>query len=391
MNKRRFLHFSAILLIVPLAACAACKKPQNDVFEQKPITGIPAIFDESIGYYNEHPCVFEENNERYVYYTKNKVKSSDDSEYIAVRKATQSEGKWIYGNAGVALDVSESGWDSEKVFQADVVRGVFTFDDEQYSYLMAYAATDSDTSRKAAQIGFAVAKSAEGPFIRVGENPVITWNAYDYSQYGELITNGVCEPSLINYDGVSNIVLFYSLFNPNTSYSCKYMILDLSGDLKSLTTKKGERGNVLSAKGITDMGTDPACISADFALSADKSTIYAVRDYYPISPLSPAVAEAVQVLSAPIGILTETVGDNSPKWTIIDDKISSLDTAVWEKEEMTGYDRIYSACIIGDEYGILHSETFLISFTSCALASSTPNYKYTPMIHEYRIEREKVQ
>lgn len=388
MRKRRFLYSLLALLSVSASLIStACKEPQDASFEAKPVTGIPAMFNESLGYYNEHASVFDENNERYVYYTKNKAKDSDTNEYIAVRKATQKNGNWSYGEASVALDVSGSGWDSVKVFQADVIKGAFTLNGESYSYLMAYSGTENDTSRKGAQIGLAVAKSASGPFVRVREDPFITWSAYDYSQYGELITNGVCEPSLINYNGKSQVILFYSLFNPNASYSCKYVLLDLSGDLKDLAARKGERGNVLSKKGISDMGTDPACIGADFALSTDKSTIFAVRDYYPISALSPAVAEAVQVLSVPVEILKETVSAHSPEWTIIDDKISSLDTAVWDQAEMMGYDRVYSACVIGNEYGcVTNNEKFSIAFTSCALASSTANYKYTPMIHEYVIE-----
>lgn len=54
---------------------------------------------------------------------------------------------------------------------------------------------------------------------------------------------------------------------------------------------------------------------------------------------------------------------------------------------MMGYDRVYSACVIGNEYGYVgNSNQFSIAFTSCALESSTPNYKYTPMIHEYVVE-----
>lgn len=388
MHKRRFLYsMIALLSISASLVLTACKDPQDTSFEPKPVTGISAMFDESLGYYNEHASVFDENNERYVYYTKNKTKHSDTNEYIAVRKATKKDGSWSYSEASVALDASSGGWDSVKVFQADVIKGAFTLNGESYSYLMAYSGTENDTSRKGAQIGLAVAKSAIGPFVRISEDPFITWSAYDYSQYGELITNGVCEPSLINYNGKSQVILFYSLFNPNTSYSCKYVLLDLSGDLKDLTSRKGERGNVLSKEGISDMGTDSACISADFALSADKTILYAVRDYYPVPAISPALAEAVQVISAPVEILKETVSATSPKWTIIDDKISSLDTAVWDREDMMGYDRVYSACVIGNEYGYVASgEKLAIAFTSCALASSTANYKYTPMIHEYVIE-----
>lgn len=389
MSKRRILRTAtALLALCALALPAACAGGRGDAFVQKPITGIDAMFDESLGYYNEHASVLEENGERYVYYTKNQTKNDDGREYIAVRKGTQRNGEWTYTNASVALQPAKSGWDGEKVFQSDVVKGDFTYHGAAYSYLMAYAGTQSDTSRKGAQIGLAVAKTPTGPFERVNDTPFLTWNAYDYSQYGETVTNGVCEPSLINYNGGGQIILFYSLFNPNTSHSCKYVLLDASADLKDLPARSGERGNLLSKEGIADMGTDPACIGADFALSADKTTLYAVRDYYPVPAVAPAVAEAVQLIGAPVDILWQTVGEQSPRWTVLDDKISSLDTAVWEEENKTGYDRVYSACIIASEYGYVQSGAPLsIAFTSCALASSFADYKFTPMLHEYTVAR----
>lgn len=389
MNKKYIKFITVLCVFLCLLTCGCnCNGTIEDIVDkEKPFTGIAAMFDEPLGYYNEHPSVFLDGENRYIYYTKNEKINDDSTEYIAVRKGTIVDNEWKYDEPAVALNKSQDGWDSKKVFQADVVKGEFQFDNKEYSYLMAYAGINSELSRKCAQIGLAVAESPQGPFIRVSEEPFILWNAKDYSYYGELSSDGICEPSLINYNGKSQIILFYSLFNPNTSFSCKYVLLDLSGDLKDLTPIKGERGNLLSRKGINDMSTDNACIGADFVLSEDKTSVYVVRDYYPVPTLSPSVAEAVQVLRAPIEILKEIVSENSPEWEIIDDKISALDTAVWDKEDMTGYDRIYSACIIGDAFGrISDVNRFSIAFTSCALAQTRSDYKYTSMIHEYIVK-----
>ena len=134
------------------------------------------------------------------------------------------------------------------------------------------------------------------------------------------------------------------------------------------------------------MSTTPACIAADFALTADGETLLAVRDYYPLEATTPAGAAAVQVISAPAAILTESISASSPSWTIVNDRINALDTAVWTEEGKTGYDRIYSGCVIGDSYGrVADAQSFSVAFTSSATAVVTQSYAFTPMIHEIAI------
>lgn len=390
MKRRVFrgVAFAALLCLIT-AAAAACADGAEE-FILKPITGIDAMFNESLGYYNEHPCVVQASEtERYVYYTRNAVLSENRGEYIAVRKATFADGAWTYSEPTAALSPAESGWDSGRVFQADVVKGSFTYGGAPYEWLMAYAGTDTQSSRDGAQIGLAVANAPTGPWTRVSAQPFITWSAADYTQYGELLTDGVNEPSLVNYNAASQVILFYSLHNPNTADSCKYVLLDLAADLNTFSSVKGERGNLLSSKGIQDMSTTPACVSADFALSSDGQTLVAVRDYYPIEATTPANAAAVQVVSAPVSILIESVSASSPSWTTVNDRINALDTAVWTEQGKTGYDRIYSGCVIADAYGrVADPEEFSIAFTSSATAAATQSYAFTPMLHEMSVGKE---
>ena len=50
MRKRRFLY-SIITLVSAVAAVgfSSCKGKEDSSFEQKPITGVAAMFDESLG------------------------------------------------------------------------------------------------------------------------------------------------------------------------------------------------------------------------------------------------------------------------------------------------------------------------------------------------------
>ena len=390
MKGRIFRGIAVVALLCSVTAAAAACSDNTEEFVSKPITGIDAMFDESLGYYNEHPCVVQvSETERYVYYTKNEVVSENRGEYIAVRKGTFGNGTWTYSAPSEALAPAESGWDSGRVFQADVIKGSFTYGGTAYEWLMAYAGTGAQSSRDGAQIGLAVANSPTGPWTRVSAEPFVTWSASDYTQYGEVLTKGVNEPSLVNYNSASQVILFYSLYNPNTADSCKYVLLDLSADLNTFSPVKGERGNLLSSKGIQDMSAAPACVSADFAISADGATLVAVRDYYPIEATTPANAAAVQVISAPVSILIESISASSPSWEIINDRINALDTAVWTEEGKTGYDRIYSGCVIADGYGrIADPVDFSIAFTSSATATATQSYAFTPMLHEMSVGKE---
>lgn len=390
MSMRKKIVSAAVALILGAGLILSGCGGKQEEFQAKPETGIAPAFSESLGYFNENPSVITlSETEKYVYYTRNDEKFSDESEYIAVRRATLSGGVWQYEEPMAALIPSDGGWDGGRVFQADVVCGNFLFNGEEYGFLMAYAGNSLQNSRRAAQIGLAVSKSAAGPFVRISEQPFLTWSADDYSQYGQETTDGVNEPSLVSYDKASKILLFYSLYNPNTVDSCRFLTLDLSSDLSELAGRKGERGNVLSNKGVADMETNSNCVGADFALTEDGQTLVCVRDYNPIAATSPAVAQAVQVLSAPVQILMQTIGDASPAWTILNDKISSLDTAVWEEDGKPGYDRIYSACIVSDGYArIANAQEFSLMFTSSSVAAVNAAYKYTPMLHDFAVSAE---
>ena len=85
------------LVALSLAACTDNPNdpgdgPENptETFEEKIYDGIGAVFDESMGYYNEHPSAFQEGTTRWLFYTRNTVKYDDTTDSIAVRKGTYS-------------------------------------------------------------------------------------------------------------------------------------------------------------------------------------------------------------------------------------------------------------------------------------------------------------
>ena len=78
--KKFFSVLIAGAFLLALTACAPDqqttddgKKPGGDTqetFEEKVFDGIDAVFDESLGYYNEHPSVIQEGATRWLFLPK---------------------------------------------------------------------------------------------------------------------------------------------------------------------------------------------------------------------------------------------------------------------------------------------------------------------------------
>ena len=87
-----------------------------------------------------------------------------------------------------------------------------------------------------------------------------------------------------------------------------------------------------------------------------------------------------------------------PVWALYNAKqrrIGAIHTAVDDEDDFSrsgGYKRIYNGCIASDEYGYtVSSRSVDIYFTSSAVSGDEgligDEYLYTPMIHEFPLER----
>ena len=117
----KYIKYINLILFIVLGILTGCSKTNEEVisdttYEEKLITGIAPVFDESLGYYNENPSVVRvSENLQYVYYTRNEIKYDSNSDSIAVRKAENVNGKWVYGNYKTILRPSNNSWDSLSV------------------------------------------------------------------------------------------------------------------------------------------------------------------------------------------------------------------------------------------------------------------------------------
>ena len=378
------------LLFMSLAGCA------SGGAKEKPVTGIDPCFSEELGYYNESPCVIRSGNRQYMFYTRNAVKNDNTTDTIAVRTAEWTGEEWKWGESTPVLTVSESGWDRGSVFGAEVVKGEFLYAGKTYPWLMAYAGS-SKSNRSNAQIGFAVSETLDGQYLRVGDEPVVSFDKTEQTPVGLTNYKGVCEPSLVSYDRKGKLTLFYSYYGKfNGSYAIEMDCSDLG---------KIVRGGrmLVTVAGLADGAENTTLYAGDYAYDPEENVYVVCRNYAGTVSGLPAVAEAVQAVIAPADRLFEVDGTSPNEsreavWSLYNPKqrrISALHTAVDDEEDTSrsgGYKRIYNGCVASDEYGyVLSTRRADLYFTSSAVSGDEgltgDEYLFTPMIHEFILER----
>ena len=378
-----------LFIIIPLAllALVSCGKNNKnstsaktengsngtveEVFEAKPVDGIAPLFDEGLGYFNTNPSIIDvSENERYVFYTVNE-KYKQESYNIAVRKATKEGSEWKYGEKKIILRPSENGWDKNRVLACDVVKGNFTYQNETYSYLMAYEGNNSK-SEVHFSIGLAVSKTLDGDWIKVGTEPIIKYNPNEYGLNGW----GCGQPSLVSYDKQGKVYLFYTLGEPMLSEQ-RVCEMDAS-NLDNI--KKNSFHSILNTDGLLDYDSNVAFVDADFAIDETTNELISVRNVNPVSSTPPMTYKAVQVAKMPLAGMYKL--DSS--WTIIEEKVNMLDLDDPEHDK-DGWERVLSGCIISDPYSRASVNNLSIGMTVTSWNEETNAYLFYQTITAYKV------
>lgn len=363
-------------------------------FIDKIYDGIDPVFNESLGYYNEMPSVIQVGTKRYLFYTRN-TKSFSNNDSIAVRVGTYKGGKWLYDDPKTIILPSENGWDSANVFAPDVVKGKFAYNNETYNYLMAYSGT-SISGRKNSQIGLAVAKEPDGEWIKVGNEPIVKFDSSQWEPTGVVKYKGAYEPSLISFDREGKVYLFYTEYESlNNSY-----VLELDCSNLNSIIKGGRK--VVETTGLNDLGaTNPQLYNADYVYDQDTDKFIAVREASVTVTTEPKVADQLELVISSadiIRVIEHEWQENSNYkiwWKGISNrnKINADNTMDFDLDRVNGYSRIFSGCIVSDEYGyILEYGSLEIYFTSQALYNDDrfdnpeTDYLFSQMIHSITIK-----
>lgn len=353
--KRRWIAALCALLLALTCGLCACRKDE-ETFTPKPVDGIPLAFDDGTSYYAWAPSAVVEGDKMYMFYNSNKTAGQNDAS-VALRVGTASANGWEFGERTVVLEASESGWDAGGVSDADVVKGTFSYQGTQYSWLMAYQGRP-DRAETEHQIGFALANAPEGPWVKTGD-PVI---GYDSAVTG--YAWGVGQPSLISYDRGGKVYLSYT--RGEALFTGQFLAeLDCSD---CAAVKGADAAFMLPEAGLRDGGSGQLMFNnAGFA--ARGNDWYVARDFNPVASAAPSVATAVQVAH----IAQADVYTAGGSWTVDEERINFLDLAA---ENNNGWERVYAASIVKDAYGQAYGDGITVAASVTSYDPSTREYLF---------------
>ena len=323
---------------------------KDDQFFEGDTTGSVSFYDELFGessdedFYNYCPSIMMEgNNIMHIWYCSNK-ESGIITDYIAYRKGTlSSDGLWTFTEKQLVLEPTEGTWDEVHTCDPSVVKGVFNYNEEEYYYLMAYLGCVS-YNNASNEVGIAVAKNPEGPYIKIDEiNPIA--NYYDSPEYTDQVwTWGYGQPSLVSVDKAGQVLLFYTKGVVNGTYTqVEYLDLsDLNNPIRISSERVSNLG-VVNASGISDVINN-----ASFAYDAYNNRLYVIKEDFPYTNHDGFdwITSSNTLMYLDLNDLDEFVGETlfvgtNLKWVTVESIT----------QNSTGYYKNHNCGLITDEYG----------------------------------------
>ena len=225
------------------------------------------------GIYNYCPSVMQtaDGNTRYIYYCTNQA-SKIVTDYIGCRVGTkQANGTFSYGAESIVLSPTSATWDARHTCDPSVIAGTFEFGGENYGYLMAYLGCTSNDNQDN-EIGFAVAKSPTGPFVKIASTPTIA-----YVRDGDDWQWGVGQASLVSADKAGQVYVFYTEGTSKRTHE----FVDL-WDFSDADAPERLSHTDLKVTGLKNMNNNTDYIAnADFAYDPDSNSYYMAIDAHP--------------------------------------------------------------------------------------------------------------
>lgn len=348
-------------------------------------TGEVAFEDELFGedknlynFYNYAPSIMMMDGELYIWYCVNDY-SNYIVDFIGFRKGTLGQdGKWSFTEKELVLGPTANSWDSVHTCDPSVIKGDFSYKGEQYNFLMAYlGCVTKDNSNN--EVGIAVAKAPEGPWIKIDElNPIA--NYYESREYSnETWTWGFGQPSLVSADKAGKVLLFYTRgLATGTDTYVEYW------DFSNLDSPVKLNHGVVGENGVTNnLGQKDIINNADFAYDPIRNRFYVVDDMLPrstteeptfISSHVPIIYLQLNEEDTHVG---ETLFGEGYSWTVHD----------FITPDMSGFARNHNPGLITDPYGWLISPNevpviYTVSLLNIEGGSRVAAWK---SLHSYRL------
>lgn len=216
-NKNIFMY---LVLMILFFGCKNNESINNGNLK----TIVPQIqyeFGGGAGFYNYAPSVIEDQYKiRYAFVCQNK-NPFEIIDYIYLFKGipTANGYKWQPGTR--IVDPSVEGWDHIHICDPDVREFTTNYKGETYNWIMTYLGVDQWQNHN--QIGLAMSKTIEGPWIKYDGNPIIS--------YADTTKWGVGQSTSIVLDSTSIRLFYHSTLKPGKSFVFRDIKLDNLNDI----------------------------------------------------------------------------------------------------------------------------------------------------------------
>ena len=338
------------------------------------------------GIYNYCPAGFVEDGVTHLYYCTN-VNSRVVTDHIGYRRSTDgvhySEETIVLAN-GKKWDA----WDAIHVCDPDVVKGEFKLVGEVYNYLMVYLGCQTGNNQ-GNEIGLAVAKRPEGPFLRVNAlNPFVPFTR-DLSQkaYYDIFQWGVGQASLVSLDRKGQILLIYTRGDlTGTRLVCEaWDVNDLNAPRPLGDVWRREIAN----RGVIGRDMRPATLlNADFAYEPTTGRLYMVADGAPCyiergdEPGEPTfVSSNLRVMR-----YSQSLPPDKMSCFFLNDTAEAWETLALIGRAETSYPRNHNAGLLTDPYGWIEADAPLQILFSVSETKAPNNSLWTYRIHQYAVK-----
>jgi hypothetical protein len=182
------------------------------------------------GHYNYAPSVIEDQYKiRYAFVCQNRD-PFEIVDYIYLFKGIPTEGGYVWQPGTPVVAPSETGWDNCHICDPDVREFKTTYNGETYNWIMTYLGVDRwDCNHN--QIGLAVSKSIEGPWVKYDKNPLV--------QYADTSKWGVGQSTSVVLDSTTIRLFYHSTLNPGKYFVFRDIQLNNLNDIRM-----GEEKNI---------------------------------------------------------------------------------------------------------------------------------------------------
>ena len=375
--KRSFAVRSIVIgilcAVLLLTGCNVTENPSATPADQPSPTPDPAkrvsqshvmhFTNELDGIYNYCPSIMQmPDGTLYIYYCTNR-ESYVIVDHIGMRKGTRnSDGSISWGEEVIVLSPTDGAWDSMHACDPSVIAGEFVYGGETYNYLMAYLGCVTKDNQDN-EVGIAVAKSPEGPFIKVDCNPIIK---YEHDDSLSMFQWGVGQPSVVSIDKKGQVWIFYSIGDKKG-----YRVGVDAWDLSNLDAPILLSSNDLPHTGLKTINGR----GGDYLNNPDVVYDENARRFYVSSDAHPHPSDDPNYVSSHfrVSYFDKPESFSKFKWTEYD--LCSPD--------MTGFARNHNTGILRNEYGHLVSNGYLTVFYTGAIAGKDTLWSYR--IHNYNL------